>query len=61
LRVPVFWRQRYGLTLPAFGRLTGGYAVQAARGEQLYACAGRIIALANPHDAAELAASSAAE
>lgn len=35
LRVPVFWRRRATLVLPAFGRLTGGQRVQPAPDEQL--------------------------
>lgn len=35
LRVPVFWRRRDTLVLPAFGRLTGGQPVRPAAGDQL--------------------------
>lgn len=35
LRVPVFWRRRVALVLPAFGRLTGGQCVRPAPDEQL--------------------------
>jgi len=36
-RVPVFWRRRDCLVLPSFGTLTGGAAVSAELGDQLYA------------------------
>ncbi len=49
LRVPVFWRRAEALILPAFGRLTGGYEVHAARGEQLWlAGTERVLALSAP-------------
>jgi DNA ligase-associated metallophosphoesterase len=48
LRVPVFWRQEFGMTLPAFGALTGGWAVQASAPEKMYACAGQVLELRLP-------------
>lgn len=37
LRVPIFWQWTNGLVLPSFGAFTGGFAVRAAPGEQLFA------------------------
>ncbi len=36
LRMPVFWQRAAGMVLPSFGDLTGGYLIEAARGERLY-------------------------
>ncbi len=53
LRVPVFWRRAAALVLPAFGRLTGGHAVQVAAGEQLMVAGpGRVYLLLEPQGVA---------
>ncbi len=36
LRMPVFWQRSTGMVLPSFGDLTGGYHIDARRGERLY-------------------------
>lgn len=36
LRMPVFWQRSAGMVLPSFGDLTGGYHIEAGRGERLY-------------------------
>lgn len=45
LRVPVFWQRPFGLTLPAFGELTGGYAIRPAAVDRLYAVGETVLAL----------------
>lgn len=45
LRVPVFWQRPFGLTLPAFGGLTGGYAIRPGQGDRVYAVGDRVLAL----------------
>lgn len=37
LRVPVFWLRGMQLTLPAFGSVTGGYAVNPRTGDRVFA------------------------
>lgn len=36
-RVPAFWLRKRGLVLPSFGSFTGGYLIQPASGEQVFA------------------------
>jgi uncharacterized protein len=36
-RVPAFWLRKQGLILPSFGLFTGGYLIEPATGEQLFA------------------------
>lgn len=45
LRVPVFWQQSHGLTLPAFGALTGGFAIRPSPGERVYAVGDSVLAV----------------
>lgn len=45
LRVPVFWQRPHGLTLPAFGHLTGGHPIRPDAVDRVYAVGAAVLAL----------------